>query len=61
MNLEHVEYKIGNSVYDSMWNSVWGSVRVSVWDSVVVSVAYFVGDSVNIRLQIPIRQEREQE
>jgi hypothetical protein len=58
MNLENVEYKIWESVDNSMWNSVWGSVRVSVWDSVVVSVAYFVGDSVNDELQIPIREER---
>jgi hypothetical protein len=30
----------------------------SVYNSVVVSVAYFVGDSVNGGLQLPIRQER---
>jgi hypothetical protein len=64
MNLEDVKDKIRNSVrdwaYNSVARSVWDSGQNSVWNSVVVSVAYFVGDSVNFRLQELIREERDQ-
>ena len=64
MNLNRVDYKIGNSVRDSvnnsLWNSVWDSVfnpvRYSVWDSVNDSM----GSSVNIGLKGSIRKERKQ-
>jgi hypothetical protein len=59
MNLEHVGIKIWNSVPRTKY-PVFNSMNNSVWNSVVVSVAYFVGDSVNDELQIPIREEREQ-
>jgi hypothetical protein len=64
MNLENVENKIWESVWN-FGNFEWGySVGISVYNVynyVVVSVAYFVGDSVNFRLQELIREEWGQE
>ena len=70
MNLENVGTKVWGSVWNSMRKFVGISVRDSAWKSVRYSMGISVGDSVwdsvensawnsvTIRLQRPIRQER---
>jgi hypothetical protein len=55
MNLENIRDKSWNSAVVSVYNSVSSSVSSSVYSS----LRNYVRESVNDRLQGPIRQERE--
>jgi hypothetical protein len=61
-NLEDVRDKIWESVeifvHSSVSNSMWDSVYTIVMNSVRNSVKIPVGDSVDFRLQEPVRKER---